>query len=100
MSHLARRVRKKRARSSGSAPRHNPPLFMDMAELALPAGAGFVATRALTKLGMAIVEKRWPTASKHVGAGVSIGAFLASWFLGHKVKFLQKYHGPITAGAF
>lgn len=100
MSHLARRVRKKRARSSGAAPRRNPPLFMDMVEMALPAGGGFIATRALTKLGMALVEKRLPNASKHVGAGVSVAAFLASWFFGHKVKFLQKYHGPITGGAF
>lgn len=99
MSHLSRRLKKKRARSN-PAPRRNPPLMLDMMELALPTLGGFVATRGLTKVGMALVEKKFPRASKHVGAGVSVGAFLASWFLGHKVKFLEKYHGPITGGAF
>lgn len=98
MSALARRLRKKKARKN-PAPRHNPPLIMDVLEMAAPAGAGFVATRGLTKLGMAIVEKKWPSKSKHVGAAVSVAAFLAMWFLGHRVKWLQKYHVPITAGA-
>lgn len=98
MSHLARRLRNKRARKS--SPRHNPPLFMDMIEQALPAGGGFIATRAAAKFAIAGVEKRWPTKSKHVGAAISVAAFVAAWFLGHKVKFLQKYHVPITAGSF
>lgn len=98
MSALARRLRKKNARKNPS-PRHNPPLIMDVLEMAGPAAGGFIATRGLTKLGMAIVEKKWPSKSKHVGAAVSVAAFLASWFLGHRVKFLQKYHVPITAGA-
>lgn len=98
MSHLARRLRNKRARKSSA--RHNPPLFMDMVEQALPAGAGFIATRGMAKIGMAAVEKRWPSKSKHVGAAISVASFVAAWFLGHKVKFLQKYHVPITAGSF
>lgn len=99
MSALARRLRKKRYRSNPSM-RHNPPLFADMMELALPAAGGFIVTRALAKLALAAVERRWPSKSKHVAAAISAATFLGAWFAGHKVKFLEKYHGPITAGSF
>ena len=100
MSKIARRLKKRRAaKKNPSTPRHNPPLFTDMLMEALPGLGGFIGTRALTKFGIAAVEKKWPSKSKHVGAGVSLATFLAMWFLGHRVKFLEKYHTPITVGS-
>lgn len=96
-SKLARR-RRKRLKSNPS-PRHNPPLFTDMLGYAMPGLGGFALTRLLTKLAMIAIGKKWPGASKHVGAAVSLGSFLSSWYLGHKVKFLAPHHTAITAGA-
>lgn len=98
MSKLARRYRK-RKKKNPSSPRSNPPLASDMLEVALPAGGGFVATRLLTKLAVMLIAKKWPSKSKHAGAVAAVTAALSAWYLGHKLKFLAKYHTPITAGA-
>jgi len=83
----------------GSQPRHNPPLLTDLAEFALPGFAGFAGSRFLTRVAATQVEQRFPTWGKHAGAVASVGAFLASWFLAHKWKWLEKYHTPIVVGS-
>ena len=101
MARLHRRYKHRRSRRSGSdpAPRRNPPLFADLAEWVGPGFAGFAATRFATRVAATQIAKRKPSWGKHVGAGVSVGAFLAAWFLAHRVRWLAKYHTPITVGA-
>jgi hypothetical protein len=101
MARLHRRYKHRRSRRTGSdpAPRRNPPLFTDLAEWVGPGFAGFAATRFATRVAATQIAQRKPSWGKHVGAGVSVGAFLAAWFLAHRVKFLAKYHTPITVGA-
>lgn len=64
-----------------------------------PGFGGFAATRFATHVAMTQIAQRKPTWGKHAGAGVSVGAFLLAWFLGHRVKFLAKYQMPITVGS-
>lgn len=99
MSKLARRSRNRPKKNPSSSPRHNPPLFTDMLEMAVPGAIGFASTRLITKLSIAAVAKRWPSKSRHVGALLATSTFLATWFLGHRVKMLEKYHVPITVGS-
>lgn len=99
MARLHRRYGKRRHRSADPAPRRNPPLMSDLAEWVGPGFAGFAATRLATHIASTQIAQRKPSWGKHVGAGVSIGAFLAAWFLAHRVKFLAKYHTPVTVGA-
>jgi hypothetical protein len=84
---------------SGDSPRHNPPLFKDLVEFVGPGFASFALTRFGTRVAATQVAKWKPNLGKHAGAGISVGAFLAAWFLGHKWKWLEKYHTPITVGA-
>lgn len=83
----------------GSAFKSNPPLFTELLEFVGPGFAAFAATRFGTRIATTQVAKLKPNMGKHAGAGISVAAFLAAWFLGHKVKFLEKYHTPITVGA-
>ena len=101
MARLHRRYRNRRTRRGGAdpAPRRNPPLFTDLAEWVGPGFAGFALTRFVTRVASTQIEQRKPSWGKHVGAGVSISAFLAAWFLAHRWKWLAKYHTPITVGA-
>lgn len=101
MARLHRRYKHRRSRRPGSdpAPRHNPPLFTDLAEWVGPGFAGFAVTRFATRVAATQIAQRKPSWGKHVGAGVSVGAFLAAWFLAHRWKWLAKYHTPITVGA-
>jgi hypothetical protein len=101
MARLHRRYKHRRNRRPGSdpAPRRNPPLFTDLAEWVGPGFAGFAVTRFATRVAATQIAQRKPSWGKHVGAGVSVGAFLAAWFLAHRVKWLAKYHTPITVGA-
>ena len=95
-----RRYKHRRNRSGADpAPRRNPPLFTDLAEWVGPGFAGFAVTRFATRVAATQIEQWKPAWGKHVGAGVSVGAFLAAWFLAHRVKWLAKYHTPITVGA-
>lgn len=77
----------------------NPPLFTELLEFVGPGFAAFAATRLGTRIATTQVAKLKPSMSKHAGAGISVAAFLAAWFLAHRVKFLEKYHTPITVGA-
>jgi len=101
MARLHRRYKKRRSRRTPSdpAPRRNPPLFTDLAEWVGPGFASFAVTRFTTRVAATQIAAKKPSWGKHVGAGVSIGAFLAAWFLAHRVKWLAKYHTPITVGA-
>lgn len=71
----------------------------DLVEWVAPGFAGFAVTRFITRVAAQEIEKRKPEWGKHAGAVTSIGAFLASWYLGQKVKWLAKYHTPITVGS-
>jgi hypothetical protein len=101
MARLHRRYKKRRSRrtTSDPAPRRNPPLFSDLAEWVGPGFASFAATRFATRVAATQIAAKKPSWGKHVGAGVSVGAFLAAWFLAHRLKWLAKYHTPITVGA-
>lgn len=94
-----RRYGRKHSRE-GSAPRkHNPPLMSDLLEWVGPGFAAFAATRFGTRIAATQLAKRKPSWGKHAGAAVSVGAFLAAWYLGHRLKWTAKYHTPITVGA-
>lgn len=100
-----RRARRRRRNPEGgeiiaSASKANPPLFRDLMEFALPGFGGYAATRFLHRIAYVQLSKRWPRAGKHLAVGSSVGAFLASWFLVHRIKRLEKYHTPATVGAF
>lgn len=97
---LNRRHRqRRRSREGGGEPRRNPPLFTDLVEYIGPGFAGFAATRLLTRIATQQVAKRKLSLGKHAGVGISVGAFLAAWFLGNRVKFLSRWHTPIVVGA-
>ena len=98
MSKLARRHRRRKFKKN-PAPTRNPPITRDLIEWVAPGFGGFAATRLLTRGAQMVIAKRWPKASKHAGAAASIGSFLASWFLGSKWKWLERYHTPVTVGA-
>lgn len=71
----------------------------DIAEIVLPGFAAFAGVRGATKIAVTQIAKLKPTAGKHAGAAVSVGAFLAAWFLAHRVKFLAKYHTGVVVGS-
>ena len=96
-SRLHRRYGKKRR--SSSEPKHNPPLLADLAEWAGPGFASFATTRFLTRIVTQKVNEKKPSWGKHAGVGVSVGSFLLLWYLGHKIKWIAKYHTPITVGS-
>jgi hypothetical protein len=99
MARLHRRYGKRRKRSSEAAPRRNPPLLADLGEWVVPGFGGFAVARFATRIASTQVTKWKPSLGKHAGAGVSVAAFLAAWFLAHRVKWLAKYHTPVTVGA-
>lgn len=95
------RMHRRYTRNPGTpAPKkNNPPLFTDLLEFVGPGFASFAATRFATRITSTQIAKVRPNLSKHAGAGISVAAFLAAWFLAHRVKWLEKYHTPITVGA-
>lgn len=101
MARLHRRYKHRKNRRAGAdpAPRRNPPLMSDLVEWVGPGFASFALTRFLTRVAATELEKRKPSWGKHAGAGVSVAAFLAAWFLGHRWKLLAKYHTPVTVGS-
>lgn len=92
------KLHRRYTRNPGSL-RSNPPLFTELMEFVGPGFASFAGTRFLTYVATTQVGKLKPGLSKHVGAAVSVAAFLSAWFLAHKVKWVEKYHTPITVGA-
>lgn len=100
MSKLARRHRKRKFKKNpSSTPKRNPPIASDLVHWVLPGFGGFAATRMLTAAIQKIIAKRAPKYAKHAGALASVSSFLASWFLGHRVKWLAAYHTPVTVGS-
>jgi hypothetical protein len=92
------KMHRRYVKNSGT-PKSNPPLFTELLEFAGPGFGAFAVTRLGTRIAATQVEKWKPSWGKHAGAVASVSAFLAAWFLGHRVKFLAKYHTPITVGA-
>lgn len=86
-------------RYNGSETRPNPPLFTDLMEFVVPGFVGFAGTRFVTYVAATQIAKHKPSLGKHVGVGVSIGTFLAAWFLAHRLKGVAKYHTPIVVGS-
>jgi len=82
-----------------TSPKHNPPLFTEIAQFVLPGFAGFAATRFVTRVAATQVAQRVPTLGKHAGAIVSVGSFAAAWFLANKWQWLEKWHTPIVVGS-
>jgi len=80
-------------------PEHNPPLFTDILEFVGPGFAAFATTRLVTRVATTQIAKRAPSWGKHAGAAASAGTFLAAWFLGHKLKWLERWHTPIVVGS-
>jgi len=91
------RLHKRYSKPSGF--KSNPPLFTDLAEFVGPGFASFALTRLATRVAATQIAKVKPNMGRHAGAAVSVGAFLAAWFLAHRVKVLEKYHTPVTVGA-
>ena len=89
----------RRYKRNPGEPKSNPPLFTDLAEFVVPGFGGFAAARFLTRMATTQVAKYKPELGKHAGAVAAVGAFLAAWFLAHKVKFLAKHHTPIVVGS-
>lgn len=81
------------------APKANPPLVSEIGEYILPGFAGFAATRLMTRIAATQVAKYKPDLAPHAGAATSIAAFLAAWFLAHRVKFTAPYQQPLVVGA-
>lgn len=93
------RYRHRKARKNPSEPRRNPPTVQELAEFIGPGFAAFAATRFGTRVAATQIAKKKPTWGKHAGAIASVGAFLAAWFLAHRLKMLARFHTPIVVGA-
>lgn len=91
-----RRYAKNPERSQALA---NPPLLTDLAEFVGPGFASFAVTRLATRVAATQVAQRKPEWGKHAGAVVSVGAFLSAWFLAHRIKWISRWHTPVTVGA-
>lgn len=77
----------------------NPQPFQDLVEFIIPGFAGYAGTKFLARIVNVQLSKRFPNAGKHVAAGSTIMAFLAAWFLLHRIKRLEKYHTPAVVGS-
>lgn len=64
-----------------------------------PGFAAFALTRFATRVASTQIAKKWPSMAKHAGAIASVGSFLAAWYLGNRVKLVEKYHMAVVAGA-
>lgn len=97
MGRLHRRY--KRNPGGAAAPKANPPLMSEIGEFIIPGFAGFAGTRLLTRIAATQVAKYKPELASHAGALTSIGAFLAAWFLAHRLKWTAQYQQPLVVGA-
>lgn len=98
MARASRRFRKKR-RNPDSSFKRNPPLVSEVMGWAIPGFVGFAAARGVTRIASNQIAQRAPSMTKHAGALAAVSAFVASWFLVNRIKFLEKYHTPIVVGA-
>jgi len=91
--------KRRREREGSPAPKHNPPLTMDLVEFIGPGFAGFAASRFVSYVASTQISKRAPSWGKHAGAGAAVGTFLAAWLLANKWKWLAKYQMPLIVGS-
>ncbi len=94
-----KRKRRRRFAPNPASFKSNPPLATDLIAYAIPGFGGFVATKFIANLAAAQIAKRWPQYARHAGAVASIGSFLSAWWLGHKVRWLERWHSPIVVGS-
>jgi len=96
MGRIHRRYKKN---PGASAPKANPPLVSEIGEFIIPGFAGFASTRLLTRIAATQVAKYKPELANHAGALTSVAAFLAAWFLAHRLKWTAQYQQPLVVGA-
>jgi hypothetical protein len=77
----------------------NPPIFEDITEIILPGVGSYAASRIVGRVAYKVARKKSPTFAKHAGAVAPAAFVIALWFLVHKVKRFEKYHGPALIGA-
>ncbi len=63
-----------------------------------PGVGSYAAIRLAGRLARATVGQKFPAYSKHIGAGGSLMAFLASYYAIKKVRALKRYEMPILVG--
>ena len=68
-------------------------------EGALGVGGGYVATRLGSRIVGSLVERKWPSAARHVEVGAALFIALAVYFATDKVALLKRYQVAGTAGA-
>jgi len=91
--------RRKRKSPHTIARKSNPPILEDLKNTALPGFASYVSTKLLARIIYQVTQNRMPKAGKHAAAVSAAGAFLAVWFLGHRIKPLKKYHDGAVIGS-
>lgn len=89
----------KRRRQRAAAPTKNPPLGSDLLSSVLPGFAAYAASRLLSRLAYAIIQRKWPRLGKYAGAAAATGTFGAAWIGAHRIKQLQPYHDVIVIGS-
>jgi hypothetical protein len=77
----------------------NPPILEDITDIILPGIGSYAASRIVGRVAYTVAKKKSPTFGKHAGAVAPAAFLIALWFLVHKVKRLEKYHGPALIGA-
>jgi hypothetical protein len=77
----------------------NPPILEDITDFVLPGIGSYAASRIVGRVAYTVAKKKSPKLAKHAGAVAPAALLLALWFLMHKVKRLDKYHGPALIGA-
>lgn len=90
---------RRRHAKTNPAPKRNPPIATDIFEYIVPGFAAFAASRFITRVAAVQIAKRWPRYAKHAGALAAVGTFGATWYGGHHVKQLERYHHPIVVGS-
>jgi hypothetical protein len=96
--HLAKRRSKVAGRRLARLVSNPAGYGQELVEQVGPGVAAYTAARLLHRLAFVLVSKKWPNMAKHAGVISSVATFAATWFLGHKVKLLAKYHQPIVVG--
>jgi hypothetical protein len=72
--------------------------FGDLANNVGPGIAAYTGARLLHRIVFVLVNKKWPHLAKHAGVVASVATFATTWWFGHRVKALAKYHTPISIG--
>jgi hypothetical protein len=77
----------------------NPPIFEDITDIILPGVGSYATSRIVGRIAYKVARKKSPKLAKHAGAIAPAAFVIAIWFLVHKVKRLEKYHGPALIGS-